>query len=77
MTWRRVAAYPAESHWHSFRQRHRHWGARLGAEVIHFVIEQKSGTLNDYTAAERPVDRVGVGYRITPLVDNRIMRCVR
>ena len=50
--------------------------ARLGAEVVHLVVEQEPRARDDDAAAEIGVERVGVGDGVAPAIDDREMRRV-
>ena len=45
-------------------------GSWLGAEVIHFIVEEEAGPFYDYATAEGPVDGVGVRYGISRGIDD-------
>ncbi len=47
---------------------------RLGAEVIHLVVEQETGTLHHDATAVVEVEGVGIADRVALLVDDREMR---
>ena len=51
--------------------------AVLDAEVVHLVVEQKPGALDDDAVAVPAVQRVGVGDRVAVAVDDREMRRAR
>ena len=46
-------------------------GTGPGAEIVHFVVQQKAGTRHGDARAVAEVDGVGVGYRIAPTVHHR------
>ena len=45
----------------------------LCGEVIHFIVEKKTGVLSDDARSEKRIDCVGDGYRIAFVINNREM----
>src|SRR5688572_428816 len=52
------------------------WRARLCGEIIHFVIQEESGSPCHRRRAIRVIQRVGVCHRITVCIDDSEMRRV-
>ena len=46
----------------------------LGAEVIHFIVQQKARAFNYNAAAVIPIQGIGVADRVTLFVDNGKVR---
>ena len=50
--------------------------ARLGGEIVEFVVEQDAGALGDEAETVAEVERGGVGHRVAEAIDHREVRGV-